>query len=59
MAEASKGGMPYTGRSAARMEEELNGGAKEESRGALWERSARGSTVTRIRVVYPGNNSDL
>jgi len=33
--EASKGGLPCTGRSAARMEEELNGGAKEESGGAL------------------------
>jgi len=37
----------------------LDGGAKEESGGALWERSAGESTVTRIRVVHPGNNSDL
>ena len=75
IAEASKGGAPGRGKSTptgseeasvprkrkstGRMEEKLNGEAKEESRGALWERSARGSTVTRIRVVYPGNNSDL
>jgi len=57
--EASKGGMPGREKSAPRMEGELDRGAKEESRGALWQRSARGSTVTRIRVVHPRNNSDL
>jgi len=46
-------------RSAARMEEELSRRAKEESRGALWQRSAEGSSVTRIGVVYPRNNSDV
>ena len=51
--------MPGREKSAPRMEGELDRGAKEESRGALWQRSARGSTVTRIRVVHPRNNSNL
>jgi len=59
IAEASKGGTPGRGKSTPRMEGELDRGAKEESRGALWQRSAEGSIVTRIRVVHPGNNSDL
>jgi len=44
---------------AAKVEKELNGRAKEKSRRALWQRSTRRSTVARIGVVYPGNNSDL
>jgi len=46
-------------RSAVRMEEELNRGAEEESRRALWQRGARRSTVARIGVVYSGNDSNL
>ena len=51
--------MPCKGRSAARMEEELNRGAKEESRRALWQKDAKESTVARIGVVYPRNDSNL
>jgi len=46
-------------RSAARIEEELNRGAEEESGRALGQRGARRSTVARIGVVYPRNNSNL
>jgi len=46
-------------RSIIRIEEELNRGAKEESRRALWQRNARKSTVAKIGVVYPGNDSNL
>jgi len=46
-------------RSAARIEEELNRGAKEESRRVLRQRGARRSTVARIGVVYPRNDSNL
>jgi len=42
-------------RSAARMKEKLNRGAKEESRRALWQRDARRSMVARIGVVYCNN----
>jgi len=51
--------MSCTGRSTARIEEELNGRAKGESGGALWQRSARGSIVARIGVVHLGDNSNL
>ena len=46
-------------RSTVRMEEKLNREAEEESRRVLWQRGARRSTVARIRVVHPGNNSNL
>jgi len=46
-------------RSTARIKKELNRGAEEESKRALWQRDARRSTVTRIGVVYPGNDSNL
>jgi len=46
-------------RSAAKMEKELNRGAEEESGRALWQRDARRSTVARIGVVYPENDSNL
>ena len=46
-------------RSTARMEEKLNRRAEEESRRALQQRGARKSTVARIGVVYPRNNSNL
>ena len=46
-------------RSAARIEKELNRGAEKESRRALRQRGARRSTVTRIGVVHPGNDSNL
>jgi len=53
------GGHSQAMRSAVRMEEELNRGAEEESRRVLWQRGARRSMVARIRVVYPGNDSNL
>jgi len=41
-----KSGMPCKRRSAARMEEELNGRAKREGRGALWKKCPkRGATI--------------
>jgi len=46
-------------RSTARIEEELNRRAKEESRRTLRQRDTRRSTVARIGVVYPRNNSNL
>jgi len=46
-------------RSIVRIEEELNRGAEEESERALWQRGARKSTVAKIGVVYPGNDSNL
>ena len=46
-------------RSVVRIEEELNRGAEEESERALWQRGARKSTVAKIGVVYPGNDSNL
>ena len=46
-------------RSAAKMEKELNRGAEEESGRAVWQRGARRSTVARIGVVYPENDSNL
>ena len=46
-------------RSVARMEEELNRKAEEESRRALRQRDTRRSMVVRIGVVYPGNDSNL
>ena len=46
-------------RSAARIEEELNRGAEEESGRALGQRGARRSTVARIGMVYSGNDSNL
>jgi len=61
--EESRGGRSGTCdqamRSIARIEKKLNGRAQKESRGALWQRSAGGSTVTRIGMVHPRNNSDL
>jgi len=44
-------------RSAARMEEELNGRVKEESRGALWKGSTGKSMPIKIRVVHRRSNS--
>jgi len=41
------------------MEEELDRRAKEESRGALQQRGAGGSTVPRTGVVYLRDNSNL
>jgi len=41
------------------MEEELNRGAEEESKRALWQRSTRRSIVAGIGVVYPRNDSNL
>jgi len=54
-----EGGVPCKGRSAARIEEELNGRAKKESRGILWKGCPRRGTIPRIRVVHPGNDSDV
>jgi len=45
-----KGGVFYKGKSAARIEEELNGRAKEEGRGALQKRHPRRGTTIRNRV---------
>ena len=45
--------------SAARMEEEFGKKIEEENRGTLWQRSARGSMSTRVRVVHRGSNSDI
>jgi len=45
-------------RSIARIEE-LNRKAEKESRRALRQRDTRRSTVARIGVVYPGNDSNL
>jgi len=44
-------------RSTARIEEEFGGRVKEESKGALWQRSAGGSMPIGIRVVHRGSNS--
>jgi len=61
--EESRGGRGsicgQTTRSAARMEEKLNRRAEKERGGALQQRGARRSTVTRVRVVYSGDDSDL
>jgi len=46
-------------RSAVRMEGKLNRGAEEESGRALQQQGARRSTVARIGVVYPRNDSNL
>ena len=46
-------------KSTARIEEKLNRRAKEESRRALQQRNTRRSTVARIGVVYPRNDSNL
>jgi len=46
-------------RSAARIEEELNRGAEEESRRALQQRGTRRSMVAGIGIVYPRNDSNL
>ena len=46
-------------RSAARMEEEFNGRIEEESGRTLWQRSARGSMPTGVRIVHRGGNSDI
>jgi len=47
-------------RSAARrMEKEFSDRVEEESKGILWQKDTRGSTSTRVRVVYRGSNSDL
>jgi len=45
-----KGGMSYKGKSVARMEEELDGRAKEESRGILQKRRPTRGTTIRNRV---------
>ena len=54
-----KGSAPCKGRSAARMEEELNRRVKEESRGTLWKGRPRRGAIPRIRVVHPRNDSDV
>jgi len=46
-------------RSTARMEEEFSGRIEKENRETLWQRSARESIPTRVRVVYGGSNSDI
>jgi len=45
--------------SIARMKEEFGRRIEEESRGTLWQRSARGSMPTRVRVVHRGSNSNV
>ena len=42
--------MPCTGRSATRKEEELDGRAKKESRGALWKRRSKRDMIIRVGV---------
>ena len=44
---------------AKSLEEELNKEVEEENERILWKRDARGNTVTRIRMVYPRNNSNI
>ena len=44
-------------RSTARMEKELSGRVKEESRKALQQRCTRGSMPIRIRLVYERGSS--
>jgi len=46
-------------RSTARIEKEFSGRVEEESKGTLWQKNAKESTPTRVRVVYRGSNSDL
>jgi len=50
--------MPCKGRSTARgMEEEFNGRAEKESKGALWQKSATRSKVIRVRIDNRRSNS--
>jgi len=42
--------MPCTGRSAAKREEELDGRAKKENRGALWKRHPERGAIIRVGV---------
>jgi len=46
-------------KSVVRIEEELNRGAEEKSGRALWQRGTRKSTVAKIGVIYPRNDSNL
>ena len=46
-------------RDIARIEEKFSGRVKEESRGALWQRSARESIPIRIRMVHKRSDSDV
>jgi len=45
-----KGGAPYKGRSAARVEEELNRRAEKEGRGALWKRRPKRGAIIGVGV---------
>jgi len=58
---AAKGeaGVPYKGRSTARMEEKFGRRIEEKSRETLWQRSARGSISTGVRMVHRESNSDV
>jgi len=46
-------------KSIAKVEEELSGRIEEKGEGALWQRSTRESTSTRVRMVHKGSNSDI
>jgi len=46
-------------RSTARIEEEFGRRIEKESRGTSWQRSARESTPTGVRMVHGGSNSDV
>ena len=46
-------------RGIARVEEEFSSRVEKESRGALWQRSARRSTPTGVRIVHKRSNSDI
>jgi len=54
-----KSGVPCKGRSAARMKEELDRRVKKENGGTLWKGHSRRGTISRIRMVCPGNDSDI
>ena len=44
---------------ARRVEKEFSSRVEEESRGTLWQRSARESMPTRVRMVHRASNSDI
>jgi len=46
-------------RDIARIKEEFSGRVKEESKGALWQRSARESMPIRIRIVHKRSDSNV
>ena len=41
------------------MGEEISGRIEEESKRALWQRDARRSNPTRVRMVHKGGDSDI